>query len=137
MPVGDAGDAILRHSALGQRQPHDPKWAGEDSGSSHGDCLSNLISVSHAGRSSRTVLTNFNIETGFVRSRSCFSSARSLAGRTAATLQGGAAFPHCPHNLQVFLRSVDACDHNLRREKRQAISIDTWSVTAIALINGT
>jgi hypothetical protein len=33
MPVGDACDAILRHSALGQRQkPHNPKRAREDSG---------------------------------------------------------------------------------------------------------
>ena len=80
MPVGDTGDAILRHSALGQRQkPHDPKRA-RNCGPSDGQSLPHLIPMSHAGRSSRTVLTNFSIETGFARN-----------------LSGQAYRPHCGH----------------------------------------
>jgi hypothetical protein len=61
MPVYNAGDAILRHSALRQRQkPDNPKRAREDSGARDGDSLSYLESMGHAGSSSRTVLTNFS-----------------------------------------------------------------------------
>ena len=95
MPVGDTGDAILRHSALGQRQkPHDPKRAREDCGPSDGQSLPHLIPMSHAGSSSRTVLTNFSIETGFARNLSQLSSVGRLTGRTAAMKIAAVARPH-------------------------------------------